>query len=135
MRHFDFPDDVLQEIQRDRFKHPVLLVRERMEILWLKAHGISHGQIAELSCAARSTVQRTLDLYADGRTAGGAACPPTCACKSTGGPSDAVGCRIKGPSTADLGGSAETHCQVDEHPAQYNASAGISTRGIGLTLP
>ena len=66
MRHFDFPDDVLQEIQRDRFKHPTLLVQERMEILWLKAHGIRHGQIAELSRAARSTVQRTLDLYADG---------------------------------------------------------------------
>jgi hypothetical protein len=63
MRHFDFPDDVLEEIQRDRFQHPTRLVQERMEILWLKAHGISHAQIAELSCAARSTVQRTLDLY------------------------------------------------------------------------
>lgn len=51
MPHIDFPDDVLQEVQRDRFKHPVLLVQERMEILWLKAHGISHGQIAELSMA------------------------------------------------------------------------------------
>ncbi|EQD53201.1 hypothetical protein B1A_12468, partial [mine drainage metagenome] len=66
MRHFDFSDDVLEEIQRDRFKHPTRLVQERMEILWLKAHGISHAQIAELSCAARSTVQRTLDLYANG---------------------------------------------------------------------
>ncbi len=35
MRHFDFPDDVLEEIQRDRFKHPTRLVQERMEILWL----------------------------------------------------------------------------------------------------
>ncbi len=67
MRRFDFPDDVLQEIQRDRFMHPALLVRERMEILWHKAPGIRHGPIAELSCAVRSTVQRTLDLY----TAGG----------------------------------------------------------------
>ena len=37
MRHFDFPDDVLEEIQRDRFKHPTRLVQERMEILWLNA--------------------------------------------------------------------------------------------------
>ena len=66
MRDFHFPDDVLQEIQRDRFKHPTRLVQERMEILWLKAHGISHSQIAELSCAVRSTIQRTLDLYANG---------------------------------------------------------------------
>ena len=66
MRDFEFSDEVLQEIQRDRFKHPARLVQERMEILWLKAHGIRHRQIAELSCAARSTVQRTLDLYAKG---------------------------------------------------------------------
>ncbi len=66
MRHFNFPDDILEEIQRDRFEHPTCLVQERMEILWLKAHGISHAQIAELSCAARSTVQRTLDLYVHG---------------------------------------------------------------------
>jgi transposase len=66
MRDFDFPDEVSQEIQRGRFKHPARLVQESMEILWLKAHGISHSQIAELSCAVRSTVQRMLDLYADG---------------------------------------------------------------------
>ena len=66
MRDFNFPDGILQEIQRDRFEHPSRLVQERMEILWLKAHGIRHGQIAELLCAARSTVQRTLDLYAHG---------------------------------------------------------------------
>ncbi len=66
LRHFDFPDDILQGILRDRFKRPALLVQERMEILSLKAHGISHGQIAEWSCAARSTVRRTLDLCADG---------------------------------------------------------------------
>ena len=41
MRHFDFSDDVLEEIQRDRFEHPTCLVQERMEILWLKAHGRS----------------------------------------------------------------------------------------------
>jgi transposase len=66
MRHFDFPDDILKEIQHDRFQHPILLVQERMEVLWLKAHGLRHDQIAKLVCAARSTVQRTLDLYADG---------------------------------------------------------------------
>ena len=66
MRHFDFPDDILEEIQRDRFKHPMRLVQERMEILWLKAHRISHDPIAELSYAARSTVQRMLDLYVHG---------------------------------------------------------------------
>ncbi len=66
MRRFDFLDDVLQEIERDRFKHPTLLVQERMEILWLKAHGVKHQQIAELLCATRNTVQRTLNLYAAG---------------------------------------------------------------------
>ena len=117
MRHFDFPDDVLQEIQRDRFKHPVLLVRERMEILWLKAHGISHGKIAELSCAVRSTVQRTLDLYADGGLEAVRRVPRRVPVKALAAHSDAVGCGIRGPSTADPGGGEGTHCQVDEHPS------------------
>ena len=43
MRHFDFPDDVLEEIQRDRFKHPTRLVQERMEILWLNRTAPEHA--------------------------------------------------------------------------------------------
>ena len=66
MRHFDFSGDVLAEIERDRFRHPNPLVQRRMEVLWLKAHGETHGRIAELAGLSRATVQRVLDQYETG---------------------------------------------------------------------
>lgn len=66
MRHFEFPQDVLAEIKRDRFEHPDPLVQRRMEVLWLKAHGVTHVRIAELAGIGRATVQRILDQYQSG---------------------------------------------------------------------
>lgn len=66
MRHFEFSQDVLATIERDRFKHPDPLVRRRMEVLWLKAHDETHARIAELAGLSRATVQRVLDLYQAG---------------------------------------------------------------------
>ena len=67
MRHFDFPADVLAEIRHDRFHHPDPQVQCRMEILLLKAHGQPHAQIALIAGVSRPTVQRVLDLYAEGK--------------------------------------------------------------------
>jgi len=69
MRHFAFPPDVLDEIERDRFTHPDPRVQRRMEVLWLKAHGEGHERIAELACLSRATVQRVLDRYEAGGVA------------------------------------------------------------------
>ena len=69
MRHFDFSPDTMAEIKRDRFRGPNPMVQERMEVLWLKAHGEKHARIAELACVSRATVQRVLDLYEDGGAA------------------------------------------------------------------
>lgn len=66
MRHFEFSPDVLAAIKRDRFRHPDPLVQRRMEVLWLKAHGETHGRIAELAGLGRATVQRVLDQYEAG---------------------------------------------------------------------
>ena len=66
MRHFQFPPNVLSEIERDRFEHVDPLVQRRMEMLWLKAHDQEHALIAELAGVSRATVQRVLDLYEDG---------------------------------------------------------------------
>lgn len=66
MRHFDFPQDVLAQIDHDRFEHANPLVRRRMEMLWLKAHGQTHEQIARLAGVSRPTVQRVLEKYLDG---------------------------------------------------------------------
>jgi transposase len=66
MRHFEFSLDVLAVIERDRFRHPDPLVRRRMEVLWLKAHGETHVRIAELAGVSRATMQRVLDQYQAG---------------------------------------------------------------------
>ena len=66
MRHFEFSQEVLREIDRDRYRHADPLVQQRMEVLWLKAHGERHARIAELSGLSRATVQRLLDTYEAG---------------------------------------------------------------------
>ena len=63
MRHFQFTDEELETIERERFLHPDPRVQRRMEILWLKAHGEPHRRIAELAGRTRRTVQRVLNLY------------------------------------------------------------------------
>jgi transposase len=59
-----FPEAVIEAIAGERYRHPDPRVQERMEILWLKSRNQTHGRIAELANVSRSTVQRTLRLYA-----------------------------------------------------------------------
>lgn len=66
MRSFQFSEEELQTIARERFQHPDPPVQRRMEILWLKAHGETHTRIAVLASVGRATVQRVLDLYWNG---------------------------------------------------------------------
>jgi transposase len=61
---YSFPQAVVEEVVRARYHHPEPRVQERMEILWLKSKGEPHGRIAELASVSRSTVQRTLRIYA-----------------------------------------------------------------------
>ena len=59
-----FSEAVVKAIARDRYQHPDPRVQERMEILWLKSRSESHDRIALLANVSRSTVQRTLRIYA-----------------------------------------------------------------------
>jgi transposase len=61
---YSFPAAVVEAIARDRYHHPDPRVQQRMEILWLKSKNQTHGDIAELARVSRSTVQRTLRIYA-----------------------------------------------------------------------
>ena len=61
---YSFSEAVVEAIERDRYRHPDPRVQERMEILWLKSRSESHGRIAPLANVSRSTVQRTLRIYA-----------------------------------------------------------------------
>ena len=66
MRLFEFTDEQLEYIKRERFGHPDPHVQRRLEILWLKAHGETHQRIAELAGVGRATVQRTLSMFDKG---------------------------------------------------------------------
>ena len=66
MRRFQFTDEESQAIAKERFYHPNPRVQRRMEILWLKQHGETHQRIAELAGTSRRTVQRVLDVFAEG---------------------------------------------------------------------
>lgn len=61
---YSFPDGVLATVARERYEHPDPRVQERMEILWLKSKSETNDRIGELANVSRSTVQRTLRLYA-----------------------------------------------------------------------
>jgi transposase len=67
MRCFNFTEDELRTINHERYYHPDPNVQQRMEILWLKSHGEIHERIAELAGVSRSTVQRVLNLFHQGR--------------------------------------------------------------------
>jgi transposase len=66
MRHFSFSADDLQAIAHDRYHHPHPYVQRKLEVLWLKSHGLPHHQIATLAGVSPRTVQRYLDEYLQG---------------------------------------------------------------------
>jgi transposase len=61
---YSFSEPVVEASAAERYRHPDPRVQERMEILWLKSKAEPHDRIAELANVSRSTVQRTLRIYA-----------------------------------------------------------------------
>jgi transposase len=66
MRAFTFSDEDLNAIDSDRYHHPHPHIQRKMEVLWLKSHGLPHRQIADLAGVSLRTVQRYLDEYLAG---------------------------------------------------------------------
>jgi len=66
MRTFIFTADDRNALAHDRYHHPDPRVQRKMEVLWLKSHGLSHDQIAAYADVSRRTVQRYLDEYIEG---------------------------------------------------------------------
>src|SRR3984957_5970610 len=67
---YSFSASVVQAVVRERYQHPDPRVQERMEILWLKSKSETHERITQLANVSRSTVQRTLRIYAGKGLAG-----------------------------------------------------------------
>jgi transposase len=66
MRAFVFSEEVLAEIRHERYHHPHPRVQRKLEVLWLKSQGLTHGVIATLADVSPRSVQRYLDEFADG---------------------------------------------------------------------
>ena len=66
MQPITFTADDRNTLAHDRYHHPDARVRRKMEVLWLKSHGLNHDQIAAYADVSRRTVQRYLDQYLEG---------------------------------------------------------------------
>ena len=62
----EFTPEVLEELNYERYRHPLPLVQRRMEALWLKSHGLPHGQIAQLVNITENTLRDYFQLYLEG---------------------------------------------------------------------
>src|SRR5512135_2046910 len=63
MRLITITADDRQALAHDRYHHPDPRVQRKMEVLWLKSHGLSHDRIAAYAGVSRGTVQRYLNQY------------------------------------------------------------------------
>jgi transposase len=66
MRTIAFTPEDRRDLAHDRYHHPDPRVQRKMEVLWLKSHGLSHDAIATYADVSRRTVQRYLDQYLEG---------------------------------------------------------------------
>jgi transposase len=70
MRLITFTADDRRALAHDRYHHPDPRVQRKMEVLWLKSHGLNHDDIAAYADVSRRTVQRYLDEYIEGGLSG-----------------------------------------------------------------
>lgn len=61
-----FTLEIQEELNYERYHHPVPLVQRRMEVLWLKSHNLPHGLIAQLAGVSENTMREYFRLYAEG---------------------------------------------------------------------
>jgi transposase len=66
MRPIIFTAEDRRALAHDRYHHPDPRVQRKMEVLWLKSHGLNHDHIAAYADVSRRTVQRYLDQYWEG---------------------------------------------------------------------
>lgn len=62
----EFTSAIQDTLNYERYHHPMPLVQRRMEALWLKSHGLPHGQIAQLVGITENTLRDYFQLYLDG---------------------------------------------------------------------
>jgi transposase len=66
MRAITSTADDRRALAHYRFHHPEPRVQRKIEVLWLKSHGLGHDRIASYAEVSRRSVQRYLDEYLEG---------------------------------------------------------------------
>lgn len=66
MLQVTFTDEAVAALGQGRFDELDPRVRRKLEVVWLKSHGLAHQQIAQLAGVTSRTVQRYLNTYLDG---------------------------------------------------------------------
>ncbi len=61
-----FTPEIIDALNYERFHHPVPLVQRRMEVPWLKSHGLPHAQIAQVGAISETTLCEYFQLYLEG---------------------------------------------------------------------
>ncbi len=56
----------IEEAEKLRYTHPILMVRRRMSVIFFKGLTRSHKEIAELAGVSTTSVSTVLQLYAEG---------------------------------------------------------------------
>jgi transposase len=77
MRTITFTPEARRDLAHDRYHHPDPRVQRKMEVLWLKSHGLNHDDLAAYADVSRRTVQRYLDEYLVGGLPRLRRCPGT----------------------------------------------------------
>jgi transposase len=62
----EFTPEQRETLNYERYHHPVPLVQRRMEVLWLKSHGLPHALIAQLAGVSENTLRADFELFITG---------------------------------------------------------------------
>ena len=65
-KQLKFTPEIQEILNYERYHYPAPLVMRRMEVLWLKSHGLAHEQIAKLAGITENTMREYFSLYEDG---------------------------------------------------------------------
>ncbi len=61
--HLEFTPEIQKTLNHERYHYPEPRVQQRMEVLWLKSHGLPHHQIAQLSGVCENTLRHYFRRY------------------------------------------------------------------------
>jgi len=66
MIRIPFTPEEIKALDYERYHHPHRRVQKKMEALWLKSQGLSHGEIARLTSISPNTLRAYLRQYLEG---------------------------------------------------------------------